>query len=146
MSQELFFLDTNVLSEAWKRTPNPAVTKWFQMANWLLPVPVIAELQEGAEAATSPTEKARVNGRLDAWLNAHSVLVVAWDAETSRTWARLRHSDEVRRQPQALWDSLIDAMAVRHGAVVATRNVHDFRHAKTVDPWKFEPESAEQSS
>jgi len=34
-----------------------------------------------------------------------------------------------------LWDSLIDALAVRHGATVATRNEEDFRHAKTFNPW-----------
>jgi predicted nucleic acid-binding protein len=26
-------------------------------------------------------------------------------------------------------------MAVRHEATVATRNVKDFRHAKTLNPW-----------
>lgn len=51
---------------------------------------------------------------------------------------RLKHSQEVRRQPQALWDSLIDAMALRYGFVVATRNVADFRHADTFNPWTFE--------
>jgi len=34
-----------------------------------------------------------------------------------------------------LWDSLIDALAVRHGATVATRNEEDFRHAETFNPW-----------
>jgi predicted nucleic acid-binding protein len=130
------FLDANVLSELWKPQPGPAVLVWFEATDWFLPVPVIAEIQEGAEAAPSPARRTAVNGRLDAFLKAHGVLVVAWDAETSRVWGRLKHSTEVKRQPQALWDSLIDAMAVRHGAVVATRNTVDFRHAKTVNPWK----------
>jgi len=41
----------------------------------------------------------------------------------------------ITRQPQALWDSLIDAMAVRHGAKIATRNQADFRHATVFNPW-----------
>jgi len=46
-----------------------------------------------------------------------------------------QHSPEVKRQPQSLWDSLIDALAVRHGYAVATRYTKDFRHAKTFNPW-----------
>ena len=117
-------------------SPGPAVLVWFETAEWFLPVPIIAEIQEGAEAAPSPARRAAINGRLDAFLREHSVLVVAWDAETSRTWGKLKHSAEVKRRPQSLWDSLIDAMAVRHRATVATRNTADFRHAKTLNPWK----------
>jgi len=44
-------LDNNVLSELWKEKPNPNVRAWFFSADWFLPVPVIAEIQEGAEAS-----------------------------------------------------------------------------------------------
>jgi predicted nucleic acid-binding protein len=30
---------------------------------------------------------------------------------------------------------LLDALAVRHNAVIVTRNRADFRHAKTFNPW-----------
>jgi predicted nucleic acid-binding protein len=50
-------------------------------------------------------------------------------------WGRLKHSPEVKRQPQALWDSLIDAMAVTLDATIATRNTEDFRHARTFNPF-----------
>jgi predicted nucleic acid-binding protein len=131
----LFFLDTNVLTEGWKLKPEPTVERWIEDSEWLLPVPVIAEIQEGAEADPSPVRRARINGRLDAFLKEHGILIVAWDAETSRVWGRLAHSDQVNQKPAALWDSLIDAMAVRHGAIVATRNTADFRHAKTFNQW-----------
>ena len=136
MSRGLFFLDTNVLTEGWKPQPNPYLEQWIEDNDWLIPVVVIAEIQEGGEASPSNAEKARINGRLDAFLHEHGLLVVDWDAETSRTWGRLKHSDEVKRQPQALWDSLIDAMAVRHSATVVTRNTRDFRHAKTLNPFE----------
>jgi len=55
---------------------------------------------------------------------------------------RLQHSDTTKNQPQALWDSLIDAMAVRFNAVIATRNTGDFRHAKTMNPWSWSPSSS----
>jgi predicted nucleic acid-binding protein len=110
----------------------------MQQVDWYIPAPVIAEIQEGAEAAPSQARRAVINGRLDAFLSNFGLLVADWDTETSRIWGRLKHSPEVRRQPQTLWDSLIDAMAVRFDAHVATRNAKDFRHAKTFDPWSEE--------
>jgi len=130
-----FLLDNNVLSELWRASPDAAVLAWMQTAEWFLPVPVIAGIQEGAEGAPSPARRIEINSKLDAFLHDHAALVVDWDAETARTWGRLRQSREVKRQPQALWDSLIDAMAVRHGVFVATRNGQDFRHANTFNPW-----------
>ena len=69
------------------------------------------------------------------WKKNPAASVLDWDSETALVWAKLRHSPEVKRQPQSLWDSLIDAMAVRHGIPVATLNGADFRHAVTFNPW-----------
>ena len=149
MSSDLLLLDTNVLSELWKPNPDASVVAWIKTHNWLLPVVVIAEIQEGAEAAPSQTEKARIIGYLDAWLFQNSMLVAAWDTETARTWGRSQRYPKAKHQPQALWDSLIDAMAVRHGGTIATRNTQDFHLAKTVNPWdvpKPPPQSEQPSS
>jgi toxin FitB len=132
-----FLLDSNVLSEIWKPIPSMEVLAWLEQAEWFLPVPVIAEIQEGAEAAASATRRTQISTRLDAFLSIHGALVINWDAETARTWGRLRHTREVKRKPQPLWDSLIDAMAVRHDAIIATRNKADFRHAETFSPWDY---------
>jgi hypothetical protein len=131
----IFLLDSNVLSELWKPAPDVGVVRFMESSEWFLPSVVIAEIQEGAEVAPSATRRAEINARLDSFLSVHGALVASWDSDTARTWGRLKHSPEVKRQPQALWDSLIDAMAVRLGATVATRNRADFRHAETLDPW-----------
>jgi toxin FitB len=130
-----YLLDTNVLSEWWKPVPDSQVTRWIETQNWYVPAPVIAEIQEGAEAHASPVRKIQINARLDDFIRAFDGLIVPWDVETARIWGRLKHSAEVKRQPQALWDSLIDAMAVQLGATIATRNAKDFRHAPTFNPW-----------
>ncbi len=132
----VYLLDTNVLSEWWKPEPDPNVVAWLEKGPWRVPAPVIAEIQEGAEADPSAARKASIIAKLDNFLNLYSDLVLDWDAETARTWGRLKHSKEVKRQPQALWDSLIDALGVRYELVVATRNQDDFRHAKTFSPWE----------
>jgi len=131
-----YLLDNNVLSEWWKPGPDANVVAFLERGGWLVPSPVIAEIQEGAEADPSEARKVQINSRLDEFLRDFEGLVMDWDAETARTWGRLKHSAEVKRQPQPLWDSLLDAMAVRYGATIATRNAADFRHAKTFNPWK----------
>ena len=131
----IYLLDNNVLSEWWKPSPDPKVITWIERGGWRVPAPVIAEIQEGAEATASETRKIQINSRLDDFLTDYSDLVLAWDAETARIWGQLKHSSEVKRQPQPLWDSLIDALAVQHGMTIATRNKRDFRHAQTFNPW-----------
>jgi len=130
-----FLLDSNVVSELWKPLPSAAVVSWVSSAEWLVPVVVIAEIQEGAEGAPTVARKEEINRRLDDFLRESGQLTVDWDVETARTWARLQHSREGKRRPQALWDSLIDAMAVRHGMRIASRNYTDFRHGVVFDPW-----------
>ena len=130
-----FLLDSNFVSELWKPAPEEAVVAWLKSSDWLLPVVVIAEIQEGAELAPTTARRTEINKYLDNFLADFSQLTVDWDADTARIWACLQHSPEVKRQPQALWDSLIDAMAVRHGAKIATRNQADFRHAIVFNPW-----------
>jgi toxin FitB len=130
-----FILDNNIVSELWKPRPNPKVIDWLMNNEWFLPVPVLAEIQEGAQASPSPARRSELNDKLDELVAEYGEALLDWDAETARTWGRLRHSPEVKRRPQPLWDSLLDALAVRHNAVIVTRNRADFRHAKTFDPW-----------
>jgi hypothetical protein len=139
----IYLLDNNVVSEIWKEKPSAAVLAWFEAGpEWFLPVPVIAEIQEGAESSLSAARRAQINAKLDDLVRGHAAIILPWDLETARTWGRLKHSAEVRRQPQPLWDSLLDAMAVRYGAVIATRNKEDFRHAETFNPCDYSPQTS----
>ncbi len=135
----MFLLDANVISELSKPDPAEQVVEWFCRSQdvWI-PVPVIAELQYGAESAKSDARKIELNLIIDELVQDYSNYLLSWETDTSRTWARLQFSEAAKRQPQALWDSLIDAMAVLHGATVATRNTGDFRHARTFNPWTNE--------
>jgi len=129
-----YLLDNNVLSEWWKPAPVPNVVAWIEAEDWYVPSPVIAEIQEGAEACASAAKRIQINARLDEFIQNFGGLIIDWDAETARVWGRLKHTPEVKRHPQPLWDSLIDAMAVRYDMTIATRNSGDFRHARTFDP------------
>ncbi len=131
-----YLLNSNIISEIWKRQPDPSVMEFLNQAEWFIPAPVLAELQEGASGAPAEARRLELNQCIDTLISDFGETLIDFDAESARTWGRLKHSPEVKRQPQALWDSLIDAMAVRHGYIVATRNEKDFRHAKTFNPWQ----------
>jgi predicted nucleic acid-binding protein len=136
MSQ--FILDTNVISELWKTIPNPNVVAWVEFAQWYLPAPVIAEMQEGASACKNPRTRDDLSAKISALMETNTIL--DWDGETARTWGKLRHSAKAKTKATKLWDSLIDAMGVRYGFIIATRNRTDFHHSSTFDPWTFKPE------
>jgi predicted nucleic acid-binding protein len=86
MTQYLF--DSNVVSELWKKQPAADVLAWLESAEWLIPVVVIAEIQEGAEAAPSPSRREEITRSLGAFLQEFSGLVVDWDADTALVWAK----------------------------------------------------------
>ena len=74
----IYLLDNNVVSEIWKPKPDARVERWLEFENWLLPVPVIAEIQEGAEAAPTQARRLELNRKLDAIIQRFSdqILVI----------------------------------------------------------------------
>jgi len=133
-----FILDTNVLSELWKPNPNQNVVAWVQSADWYLPAPVIAEMQEGASACKNLETREELTSKISELMETNTIL--DWDGETARTWGKLRHSSKAKTKAKKLWDTLIDAMGVRYDYTIATRNRTDFHHSSTFDPWTFNPE------
>lgn len=131
----IYLLDNNVLSELWKPKPDAAVVAWFFSSDWYLPAPVIAEIQEGAEASPGAARRLEINAKLDAIASIRL-------SQNACGW-RLT-SGEYFNRPQVRADSTSQSItvapcavkkAVRHEATVATRNVKDFRHARTFNPW-----------
>lgn len=80
----------------------------------------------------------RKRTRLLKWFadGAQRLPVLDFDTSTAESWARLLA--KLRRDCKAMpiKDSLIAATAKKHGFVVATQNIADFRHArvKMVNP------------
>jgi predicted nucleic acid-binding protein len=60
-----------------------------------------------------------------------------WTAETAFRWAELLADLRRAGHSMSIKDSMIAATARLHDLTIATRNVHDFRHAgvKLVDPF-----------
>ena len=135
-----FIVDTNVVSELWKPNPHSGVLAWMESAEWYLPAPVIAEMQEGASGCKNPKTRDDLSSKIRQLMQTNTIL--DWDGETARIWGELKHSSKAKTKATKLWDTLIDAMGVRYGFTIATRNKTDFRHSATFDPWTLNPQPA----
>jgi len=135
MSVKLYLADTCVVSALMKKEPDSTIAAWMRDVVWYLPSPVVAEIQAGIDACPSPVVRAELETQLNVILEVDGCLPLNWDIRVARTWGRLQHSPEVKRQPQPLWDSIIDSMGATHNMVVATDNGKHFRHSATYDPW-----------
>lgn len=135
-----YLLDTCVLSELVKSSPNPDVLHWIGRRNagelhtsavtW-------AELARGVARLPSSRRKSD----LEKWLNNLEVAfegrILPFDAQAAEAWAQLTVRAEAGGKSIAAFDSLIVATAMRHALKLVTRNVRDFVSANIdlLNPW-----------
>jgi predicted nucleic acid-binding protein len=138
----MFLLDTNTVSELKKVQQNradPNVARWNAQTDafdyWLSVVTVL-ELNVGVLRLERKDPKQAAS--LRHWLETRVMhdfkdRILPIDIETAQICAGLHVPD-----PKPERDSLIAATALRHGLVVVTRNVSDFRETgvKLLNPWE----------
>lgn len=137
----MIVLDTNVLSEAMKRTPDARVMRWLDRqpheSVWTTSVTVF-EILLGLE--TMPEGKRR-RGLTDAFARVtDGVLegrVLDFDAPSARVAATIAARLRASGRPGEIRDVEIAGTVARRGATLATRNVRHFEHTgiRLADPW-----------
>ena len=131
-----FLVDANVLSEATKPQPVPAVIEWISRNETRLVVTpiVLGELQYGI--LLLPAGKKRE--RLVEWFRAgiKYLAVLDLDAGTATEWAQLLAELKRKGRAMPIKDSLVAASTRQHKLSVATRNANDFAQAgvKVINP------------
>ncbi|MCD6680237.1 MAG: type II toxin-antitoxin system VapC family toxin [Burkholderiaceae bacterium] len=133
-----YLVDTNVLSELRRKSPDRNVVEWFeQRPAHLLFVSVLTlgEIRKGVECVTERRLRARLNDWLASELPAFfSGRVLDVDDRVADRWGRLLGG---LQRPVPAIDSLLAATAATHALGVVTRNVRDFDFygIEVIDPW-----------
>jgi predicted nucleic acid-binding protein len=120
-----FLLDTNVISEARKRAPNPNVRAWLASvpeADLYLSVLVVGEIRQGVERLRrrDPAQAEPYEAWLSALLGGFADRLVPVTADVCEEWGRLNIPD-----PLPVVDGLMAATAKVRGWTFVTRNVAD---------------------
>jgi predicted nucleic acid-binding protein len=131
-------LDTNVVSEAVRATPSPAVMDWLARQNeaFAITTITIGELLTGVRLLP---EGKRRDGLMTAIKEVllHWAVRLPYDETAARAYAAI--CEQARRQGRGLSaeDGMIAAICAAHGASLATRNVDDFDFLPivTINPW-----------
>ena len=133
-----YLLDTNVLSELRRKTPNAGVVGWFAQrpaSTLFLSVLTLGELRQGIEGMADADRRTTL---LD-WLEAELPIfftgrILPIDAHVADRWGRLVAA---AGRPVPAIDSLLAATAAHHGLSLVTRNVRDFADfgLEVINPW-----------
>lgn len=140
----MILLDTNVVSEAMKPDPHPAVRDWLdaQAAETLyLSSVTVAELMFGIGALPSGKRKDRLTAALDGVLELFATRILLFDLETARRYADLAVRERAAGKGFPTPDGYIAAIAATHGFTVASRDGSAFEAAGliVIDPWTANP-------
>lgn len=136
----MIVLDTNVVSEAMKPDPNPAVRDWLdeQVAETLYISSVtVAELLFGIGALPDGRRKQKLAVTLDGMLPLFEGRILAFDTDAARHYADLAVAARKAGKGFPTPDGYIAAIATAHGFTVATRDASAFDAAgvPVIDPW-----------
>ncbi|QTL04826.1 type II toxin-antitoxin system VapC family toxin [Aquabacter sp. L1I39] len=139
----MILLDTNVISEAMKPTPDDTVRAWLdeQAAETLyLSSVTIAELLYGIGALPAGKRKDRLTEALDGVMELFADRVLPFDIAAARHYAELAVKARTAGKGFPTPDGYIAAIAASRGFPVATRDTSAFHAAglAVINPWNAE--------
>lgn len=137
----MIVLDTNVVSEAMRAEPNPAVVAWLdrQAADTLYLTSVtLAELLFGIGALPVGRRKDALAQMLDGLLELFGGRVLAFDTDAARHYAKLAVAARSAGKGFPTPDGYIAAIATARNFTVASRDAAPFLAVglKVINPWE----------
>ena len=134
-----YLVDTNVLCESSKPSPDPKVIRWLADHDSELHVSALSvgEMLKGIhlmDAGKRRLDIERWYQRIERWA-ANRLL--ALDAPVMATWGRFYAKHQLKGHKLPLTDSLIAATAIHHKLTLITRNTADFPDdLPMLNPWE----------
>jgi toxin FitB len=134
-------LDTNVVSEAMKSEPHPAVNAWLndQAAETLyLSSITVAKLLFGIRALPAGDRKEMLAQAFDGLIYLFRDRVLPFDLDAARRYAELAVKAKVAGREFPSPDGYIAAIATSRGFIVASRDIGPYKAANVtvINPWK----------
>ncbi|MEI6744761.1 MAG: type II toxin-antitoxin system VapC family toxin [Methylococcaceae bacterium] len=138
-----YLIDTCVLSEYVKKTPDNLVIEWLNQQRFetlFLSAITIAEIKKGI--CRIKLSQPKRHKALTHWLNTIEVKfsgqILPISDKVLNNWAKISANAELEGQKMAVMDSLIAATAYTHKLILVTRNVDDFKMApiEIVNPFQ----------
>ena len=137
----MIVLDTNVVSELMRPTPDAAVLHWVDSQPsdglWLCS-PVAQELWFGIQRLPTGARQARLSLAVTSMLEEDFLdRVLSFDLHAALACAEVLAVREQLGRPMSLADAQIAAICLTHQATLATRNTKDFEGTglPLVNPW-----------
>ena len=137
----MIILDTNVLSEALRPTPDPRVVDWIgRQASASLFITTItqAEILYGIAVLDSGRRRDDLHAAATAmFAEDFAGRIIGFDVEAPPIYAAIAAERRRLGRPISQFDAQIAAIARSRGAALATRNVRDFEGCDVdlIDPW-----------
>ena len=137
-----FLLDTCVISEIFKPTPDEKVVLWVREndeENLYLSVLTFGEIEKGIEKAPNLAKKKALQSWVENDLKKrfkHRIIDI--DMAVVTRWGRVQGIAELAGRPMPTIDGLIAVSGLVHGCTVVTRNISDMRQSgvELLNPWE----------
>ena len=133
-----YLLDTNVLLELRRKTPDAGVVEWFSRrpaSTLYLSVLTLGELRKGIEGVAEAERRMALTDWLETDLPGFFAgRILPIDVQVADRWGRLVAA---AGRPLPAIDSLLGATAAQHGLSMVTRNARDFADLglDVINPW-----------
>jgi len=137
----VILFDTCVISEALRPEPDPKVMAWIEGLpedQVYLPALVLGELEKGVELLPEGAKRAALRLWLEQLRHRFSGRILSFDEETAVRRGDLSARSQAAGRRLPVVDAMLAATALQHAALLATRNVKDFRETGVtlINPWE----------
>lgn len=141
----MILLDTNVVSEPLRQSPEIRVIEWIDaqaLETLYLSAMTVAELRAGVALLPVGKRQAALHENLETRILPMFIgRVLPFDLACTNAYASLLAVARASGQSIQTADACIAAIAAANGLAIATRDTSPFRAAGLVviNPWEFEP-------
>jgi predicted nucleic acid-binding protein len=137
----MILLDTNVISEAMRPSPEPAVMAWLKSQNraelWTCTI-VVAEVYSGLDLMPAGKRQRQLFERAELMFDRFfGARILAFDLPAARAYGAVLKARQAKGLPIDEMDALLAATALANGAALATRNEAHFQSCgiRVLNPW-----------